>query len=193
MSDRTLFAIVLAAGESRRFGATKQLAAFGDGTLVGNAVRTAEAACGRHSMLVAGKRWPEVVAACAPLQGFFVINPRFAEGMSTSLRAGVQAVADSADAVLLMLADQPLVTEAHLDDLVAAWRASPASIIASHYADTLGPPAIFPRAYFAALCALSGDQGAKPLLEADAANVISVASDRAAIDVDRPEDLAGID
>ena len=189
MPDGTLFAIVLAAGESRRFGSTKQLAPFDGDTLVGHAVRTAESVCGRSSLLVVGNEWQKVVAACKPQQGFFVRNPHFRDGLASSIRCGVEAVATSADAVLLMLADQPLVQADHLEDLVARWRASPDRIVASRYSGTLGPPAIFPRAFFPDLCGLDGDSGAKRVLEQYAELLVTVTNDEAATDVDRPEDL----
>ena len=189
MPKGTLFAIVLAAGESSRFGSTKQLAPFDGDTLVGRAVRTAESVCGRSSLLVVGNEWQKVVVACKPQQGFFVRNPHFRDGLASSIRCGVEAVATSADAVLLMLADQPLVQAGHLEELAARWRASPDRIVASHYSGTLGPPAIFPREFFPALCGLDGDSGAKRVLEQYADLLVTVRNDAASTDVDRPEDL----
>jgi molybdenum cofactor cytidylyltransferase len=192
MDQGTLFALVLAAGESSRFGSPKQLASYRGDTLAGTAIRVAESVCGRRSVLVTGFEWERVVAACAPQQGFFVVNERFREGMSTSVRTGVAAIADVADAVLLMLADQPLVTAGHIDQLVDAWGGSADTIVASAFADTLGPPAIFPARYFDELCALDGDRGARPVIDSNVDHVVSVAIREAEADVDRPEDLENL-
>lgn len=192
MTDPGLFAIVLAAGESRRFGSTKQLAPHAGRALVAHATGAAESVCGRHTLLVAGNEWRNVAAACAELQGFLVVNTAFREGLSTSIRAGVASLPGVADAVLLMLADQPLVTESHLRTLVGKWRESPDSIVASAYADALGPPVIFPRRFFASLKALRGDRGAKPVIDTNSDCVIAVECAAAAHDIDRPEDLERI-
>ena len=192
MSDNVIFAIVLAAGSSTRFGRTKQLEPFEGMSLAAGALRKAESVCGARSILVTGKDWQEVTATCAPLAGHFVINNDYEQGLASSIACGVRAVAESADAILLMLADLPLVTTEHLTSLVDAWAASPQSIIASEFEDTLGPPSVFPKADFDALMQLQGDRGARPIIDANKGRVQAIACEEAAFDIDRPEDLAGI-
>jgi molybdenum cofactor cytidylyltransferase len=192
MSNSAIFAIVLAAGSSTRFGRTKQLEQFDGRPLAARALRKAEAVCGARSILVTGKDWQEVAAACGPLAGYFVINNDYEQGLSSSIACGVRAVAESADAILLMLADLPLVTREHLANLVSTWRASPQAIVASEFEDTLGPPIVFPKADFDALLQLSGDRGARPIIDANKERVKAIACEEAAFDIDRPEDLAGI-
>ena len=192
MSDSAIFAIVLAAGSSTRFGRTKQLEQFDGMPLAAGAMRKAEAVCGVRSILVTGKDWQEVATACEPLAGYFVINNDYEQGLASSIACGVRAVAESADAILLMLADLPLVTTEHLTNLVDAWAASPRSIIASEFEDTLGPPIVFPKADFDALMRLKGDRGARPIIDAHRDRVQAIACEEAAFDIDRPEDLAGI-
>jgi len=193
MTGNSLFAIVLAAGSARRFGSTKQLALFEDQPLVTRAARTAESVCGSRSILVAGSDWQRVAAACAPLQGFMVINPSFADGIASSIASAVRSVSVVADAVLLMLADQPLVTAEQIALLVDAWKTRPDSICASSYAGTVGPPVIFPAHIFPELMDLRGDRGAKAVIDANRDKLISVRLDEAAVDVDCPEDLHGIE
>jgi len=189
MPTHSLYAIVLAAGSATRFGATKQLAKFAGEPLVTRAVRTAERVCGPHTVLVAGHDWQDVAAACEPLQGFLVYNPRFADGMSSSLRQGIRSVGDLADGILLMLADQPLVSTGHLESLVKAWATSPDSICASAYANTKGPPVVFPQRLYGDLMDLRGDRGARTLIDSDTDRVISIQCEDAAIDIDTPDDL----
>lgn len=186
MPEKRLFAIVLAAGASQRFGSVKQLQEINGIPLVRRAVRLGENLCGARTVLVAGHESSAVVDACAPLRGFFVHNSQYRKGLSTSIASGIRAVASTADAVLLLLADQPLVTPAHLDRLAAAWSEEPGSIVATAFAETLGPPAIFPRRYFEELCALKGDSGARALLSTAARRV---EFENAAVDVDTPADL----
>jgi molybdenum cofactor cytidylyltransferase len=192
MSEDTLFAVVLAAGASTRFGRTKQLEPFDGQSMVANAVRKAEAVCGANSVLVTGNRWQEVVESCEPLSGFFVVNDDYQTGLASSIACGVAAVRESAAAILLLLADLPLVTTDHLALLARNWRQSPGSIIASAFDGTLGPPIVFPSADFDALQQLRGDNGARPVIDANLHRVLSIACEEAAFDVDRPEDLAGI-
>lgn len=192
MSDSAIFAIVLAAGSSTRFGRTKQLEQFEGMSLAAGALRKAEAVCGARSVLVTGKDWQDVTGACAPLAGYFVINNDYEQGLSSSIACGVRSVAESADAILLMLADLPLVTTEHLMRLVNSWLESPQSIVASAFEDTLGPPIVFPKADFDALLQLTGDCGARPIIDANKERVQAIACEEAAFDIDRPEDLAGI-
>ena len=192
MSGNAIFAIVLAAGASSRFGRTKQLEHFEGVPLAAGAVRKAESVCGARTVLVVGKDWREVAAACEPLAGFFVINEAYGQGMASSIACGVRAVADGADAILLTMADLPLVSEEHLSKLAETWRNSPRSIVASAFEDTLGPPVVFPRSDFDALLELEGDHGARQVLEANGDRVLTISCQEAAFDIDRPEDLAGI-
>ena len=192
MSQSAIFAVVLAAGSSTRFGRTKQLEHFEGVSLAAGAMRKAESVCGAQSVLVTGKDWQKVADTCAPLAGYFVINTDYEQGLASSIACGVRAVAESADAILLMLADLPLVTTEHLTNLVNAWAESPQTIVASAFEDTLGPPIVFPKSDFDALMQLSGDRGARPIIDANKERVQAIACEEAAFDIDRPEDLAGI-
>jgi len=189
MSVNSLYAVVLAAGEASRFGSTKQLADFAGEPLAARAIRTAEIVCGSRSLLVTGNDWYKVSAACEPLQGFMILNPRFADGLASSLAQGVRSVCDVADGMLLMLADQPLITTEHLKSLVKAWHSNPDSICASAYADTVGPPVIFPRRCFSDLMELRGDRGAKAVIDGNRDKVVTIQFEDAAVDIDRPDDL----
>jgi molybdenum cofactor cytidylyltransferase len=188
-----LFCMVLAAGASRRFGSAKQLAIFRGQPLVTHAIRLAEAIAGNRSLLVAGNRWPLVAAACAPLAGYLVVNPDFAEGLGSSIAAGVSAVAGSAAGILLLMADQPLVDAGHLRDMIAAWSKNPQCIVATEFDGIAGPPVLFPASVFPELRALQGDSGARGVLQANASRVIRVYCPAAATDIDVPADLEAID
>ncbi len=181
--------MVLAAGKASRFGSTKQLAHFDGDPLVVRAMRTAERVCGRRTLLVTGNDWENVAAACEPLEGFMIHNPRFADGMASSLALGIHSLRNVADGVLLMLCDQPLVSAEHLEKLVDKWTASPRSIFPSGYANTLGPPIIFPARYFDELMDIRGDRGAKSVMDAYSDQVVTIPFEDAAIDIDTPEDL----
>jgi molybdenum cofactor cytidylyltransferase len=189
VTDRRLFSIVLAAGCASRFGSAKQLQKYGDTPLVTRAVRLAESICGPRSVLIAGREWRAVVDACRPLRGFFVNNAGYRSGIGGSIACGVRSVGDAADAVLLLLADQPLVTRHHLEQLIAAWNASPGDIAATAFAATAGPPVVFPRSYFALLSHLRGDTGARSILMRAADRVRTLHFENASVDIDRPEDL----
>ncbi len=191
MNSQHLFAVVLAAGSAKRFGSSKQLAPFAGEPMVRRAVRCAERICGARTLIVLGKDWRRVHEACAPLRGFLIRNEAHETGMAGSIAAGVRATAGAADAVLLMLCDQPLVTEDNLRDLVNAWGQSKTTIACSVHDGVAGPPAVFPARYFAELMALEGDRGARGLLDKYAAHVNKVPC--AAADIDTPEDLHALD
>ena len=190
---RGLCAVVLAAGASRRFGSPKQLANYRGETLVARSVRLAYEAGAETVCVVLGYRAGLILRALqesdVSLIGTSTVrNPRWREGMGRSLACGVRALDQRARAVLVCLADQPLLETGDLVRLVQVWRASPRSVVASRYDGKPGVPALFPRSHFAALKSLSGDRGARVLL-ASSSNVLSVPMPRAAVDVDDPRDL----
>jgi CTP:molybdopterin cytidylyltransferase MocA len=187
-----VYAIVLAAGSASRFGASKQMAAWNGGTLVERASQLASSRCGARTILVTGHDWQAVRRACAPLPGAFVVNEDYAAGMGSSLALAVKCIRHAAPAVLVLLADQPLVTTEHLSALIAAWSGDRNEIVASAYAETLGAPALFAAGCFDELCKLSGDQGAREVLRNPAYNVRSIQFEDAAADVDTIEDLKRI-
>lgn len=190
--NRSVFAAVLAAGESRRFGRNKLLAALDGQPLVGRAAELAHAVCGERSVLVTGHERAAVTAAAGNATRFLVANDQYAQGIGSSIALVSRAVAHVADALLILLSDQPLVTTAHLEALVGKWSGADDEIVATAFAGTTGPPVLFPRGAFTALGRLSGDRGAKRVLEDPAFDVRTVPFEDAAIDIDTPADLAGL-
>jgi molybdenum cofactor cytidylyltransferase len=193
MPEQRIFAIVLAAGESSRFGSTKQVTEFDGESLAGRSVRLAEDVCGERTVLVVGNDWERVLAACSPLRGFFVRNEFYESGIASSIACGVKSVAHTADAALLLMADQPLITADHLHALIGEWLGGSNTIVASEYAGVRGPPVVFSAQCFDGLMNLEGDQGARPLMSDGRFSVTGLACDAAAVDIDTPDDLAKLD
>ena len=189
-NQRLLFSALLAAGRSRRFGRAKQLECVADEPLVARGIRVAEQATGDCSMLVAGYAARDVVSACSPMRGFIVVNDHYRSGMASSIVAAVRALPASADGLLILLADQPLVDANVLERLVSRWRETPGSIVCSRSAQGRSPPVIFPREVFPDLCRLEGDRGARAVIEQYGEIVIEVDVPEAATDIDTPDDLA---
>lgn len=191
-SGNRIFALVLAAGRGERFGASKQLVEIDGQTLVARSARLARRVCGDRSVLVAGHDWQAVADAAEDACRFLVVNEIHERGLGTSIAAGVSAVRHAADAILLLLADQPLITGEHLDTLSARWSGDPREIVASNYAGTRGPPVILPRDTFDDLARLDGDRGANRLFEDRRFVVETVPFEPAAVDIDTPADLESL-
>ena len=145
--------------------------------------------CKAGVVLVTGAHHDQVADALAETPVLTLYNKRWQEGMGTSLSAGAAAVSGTAQAVLVMLTDQPFIDEADLDHLVSAAKADPDSIAAGAYNNTLGVPAIFPRRYLDDLKQLHGDKGARNIILRQSA-VSEVAMPNAEFDLDTPAALA---
>jgi len=182
--------IILAAGASSRMGRPKQLLDWGGRPLVRVAAEAALAARLAPVLVVVGHARPEVEAALVGLPLHIVANSDFAAGQSTSLRAGVAALGPQVAAAVVLLGDQPFVTAAIVERLVAAWRAGRSPIVAPDYAGQRGTPVLFDRTVFPELLAIRGDQGARALLAADPSRVQIVPFDdpRPLADIDTPDD-----
>ncbi len=188
-----LAGLIPAAGGATRFGSPKVLATFHGEALVCRAARLLAPLCAAGVHVVVGAGADSVRAALAAGPGATVVdNPDWAAGLSTSLARGVAALPPTADAVLILLADQPAVTAADLAALLAAWRVEPALIAAAGFGGQLGPPVIMPREFWPQLRALRGDQGARSLLEWHAERTV-VPMPHAALDVDTPAELARLE
>ena len=174
--------VILAAGASRRLGEPKQLVRLHGETLLERSVRVAvEAGCS-PVLVVLGASSEAILAQSTLAPAHVVLNPEWQEGMASSIRAGIQALPRTMQAVLLLTCDQPAVTSEHLRRLAAEASAEP---VASAYAGRNGVPAYFPAAIFKELVQLSGDQGARRLL----AGARALDLPGGEVDVDTPESL----
>ena len=192
-------AIVLAAGRGTRFAAAangefKLLATLDGLPLVRRVVDAASRSTAREVIVVTGHEGHAVMTALAGYTVREVCNPRYAEGLSTSLQAGIASLpADIAGAVVL-LADMPHVNAAVIDALTVAFRQQPdvCAVVPIHNGRR-GNPVLLSRAVFPAVASLTGDSGARRLLD-DASDVLGVVIDDDAItlDVDTPDALAGL-
>ena len=187
-------AIVLAAGRGTRFGESPKLLAALDGKpLVRHAVETSLAA-GLRTIVVLGHKEAEIRAALADLPVAVVSNPAFADGLSTSLKAGFAALPVEAEGALVLLGDMPRLSPALLLRLVATWSESgrPNAVIPVA-GGRRGNPVLLSRRLSAEIAKLTGDAGAGPLLRATR-NVmeIPIAEEGVLLDVDTPETLAEI-
>jgi molybdenum cofactor cytidylyltransferase len=185
--------VILAAGASTRMGEPKQLLPIEGVPLL---LRTVEAA-------LLSPAWPVVVVLGAnaerirPLLARHPVliteNPAWVEGMASSLRTGIatlQQFSRSIGGVLVSLCDQPAFSVDTIERLLAAQAESGRSITAARYEGRNGAPALFLRDQFAALGSLTGEAGARSLLNSTPDRVTSVELPELSVDLDTPQDLA---
>ena len=185
---RHLGALILAAGASKRLGQPKQLLRVNGETLVERTVRIAREAGAETVMVVLGANYQAVFDVLQPYQPELrvLLNQRWAEGMGTSVALGAAAAErHNVDDLLVLTCDQIAVTPEHLRELVAASHRE--HVVASTYRDRRGVPAVFPEFSFHALQRLSGDRGARELLQHE--DVLQLPLPGGEIDIDTPEDL----
>lgn len=182
---------MLAAGGSRRLGFPKQLLRRRARPLLAHALQAARRALPRSPLVVvlgaAALRLRSVVRRAAR-EATVVYNASWADGLASSLNAGVDAVPAHTAAILVMLVDQPGVDERALSRLLRAWRRRPGAAAAALYAGRNGVPAVLPRRYWRAIRELRGDAGARALLRSAA--VTSVSMPEAELDIDTRADAA---
>lgn len=187
-------ALILAAGTANRMGQLKQVLSYRGGTLVQHAAQQALDADFHPVIVVIGAESEKVRTALAALPVEIAENPGWQLGMGSSIARGMRAVADAAPesaAVAILLADQPLVTSDHLRRM-RALLSTDSTAVAAEYGNSLGVPAILPRAMFSALLGLPPHAGAKLLLRDSVQTVIAFPLPEAAADIDTPEDYARI-
>ena len=187
-------AIVLAAGKSSRMGANKLLLPLDGHPLVWRAVNTACASSADMVLVVLGNEAERVAAALPPERYQRVDNPRFADGLSTSLQAGLDALPENVDGALILLADMPFTASATVEALLAAAREAPDRIAAMNQGGRPIPPVYWPRALFAALHDIHGDEGGRSLLmlSPEVVRLVEPAQSDETLDIDAPEDYQGI-
>jgi molybdenum cofactor cytidylyltransferase len=189
-------ALVLAAGLSRRMnGVNKLLAELGGRPVVAHAVDAALASPAWPVVVVTGHEAERVRAVLAGRAVRFAHNATPELGLSASLRTGLAALGGEVEAAVVCLGDMPLVRAEHLAALVAAFEAGGRrAICAPSFEGRRGNPVLWPARFFPALAALSGDAGARALLDAHAGEVcyVPVADAGVTLDVDTPDALAAL-
>jgi len=188
--------LVLAAGRSTRMGeANKLLQQVRGKPLVRHAVEAQLASCAAPVIVVTGHQNGEVEAALGGLDVRIVHNPAFATGLASSVKAGLAALPAEALGAVVSLGDMPNVTPQVIDRLaqVFAERSDALAVVPTLFGQR-GNPVLLARALFAAVAGLSGDQGARRLLDEAGDGVVDVAFDDPAIalDVDTPEALKAL-
>jgi molybdenum cofactor cytidylyltransferase len=184
-------ALVLAAGGSRRFGAQKLLADMAGEPVLARTVEAVLAVGFGEVIIVSGAEQDAVAAALAALPCRIVHAPNWAEGMATSIRAGIAALQPASEGLFLFLGDMPLVPVKYCAELAALAKTS-GYAARPLCGDVPGHPAAFVADAIADLTRLRGDEGAGSLLRgADTRLAYLPTTDVGAmLDVDTPADLA---
>jgi molybdenum cofactor cytidylyltransferase len=196
VAGRRLAAVVLAAGRSTRMGGpNKLLAEIRGRPLVRIVVEEALASHAKPVIVVVGHQRGEVEKALAGLPVQFVHNPDFAQGLGTSLKAGIAAVPAEADGAIVCLADMPQVDASLLNRLIAAFDPDRGALIVMPTVEgRRGNPVLWSRRFFPDLMAIEGDVGARHFIARYGEAVVEVPLEgkAALVDVDTPEALVGV-
>lgn len=188
-------AIVLAAGRATRMGpaAPKVLLSVGERTMLSRVIAAAKASQCGTIVVVAGSHADAVGREAESLGAGVVLNPRYRDGMGTSLAAGVAALPPDVEAAVMLLGDQPCVSAAAIDRLIAAYRTTGKPMVLSRYGTVAGAPALIARPLFSEVRALTGDMGARGLASRHPERVAEIPLTlEEASDVDTPDDLVRV-
>ena len=182
--------LILAAGNSSRLGQPKQLIEFEGQTLIERVTETALMVSdniliifGGNSELIIPKieRFSDTIST--------IFNPNWQQGMGTSIRIGVENLAEKSDAILILLSDQPFISSLLLKNMIQIFQKSLNPIVSCIYNQQLGVPMLFDKSVFPELIKLSGDRGAKSFLHLYKDTISTIDFPEGIIDIDTFKDL----
>ncbi|XVU23628.1 nucleotidyltransferase family protein [Actinoplanes sp. CA-054009] len=180
--------LVLAAGAGRRYGMPKALVRYPERLLVQHAVDTLREAGLSPIVVVLGAGADAVLSEAPDLPGV-VINPDWATGLASSLKAGLRALGETdAEAAVVLLVDMPGVSAEAVRRVAAP--ASADALAMGGYGERRGHPVLLGRKHWAGVAAAAtGDSGARDYLRAhaDAVQVVAVGDVADDLDLDVPE------
>ena len=183
--------VIIAAGESKRLGSPKQLLLLDKDSMLNRLIKMVQKSVDFPIYLVLGAN-AEKIKAQLPITNLNIVeNNEWQEGMGSSIRIGVQAVIDSAnkhDGILILVCDQPHLSESSIKDLISLQDNKKSAITASFYANIAGTPALFHQSVFSDLLALNGDQGAKRIIQERDQELAKLQFEKGVLDIDTPED-----
>lgn len=185
-------ALILAAGASSRLHTPKQFVRFQGESLLRHAARVALGSRCCDVIVVTGAHGARCAAEVRGMPVTIRYNPQWADGISSSIRAGLAVVAERTclpECVVLLVCDQPHLEADQINRLLEMHAVAGCGIVASKYAETLGVPALFAANYYPALTALRGDRGARQLFWQYDYDCAAVPFPFGEVDIDTPADL----
>ena len=183
--------ILLAAGESRRMGTPKQLLSYKGSSLIRHAASQAVASNCNPIVVVLGANSDRLTPEINDLPVHIAYNIQWRQGMNASIATGINTLLEMSidlDAVVVALADQPLITAQAYDCLIKSYYQNQVKAVASNYSDTIGVPALFDRTLLPELLNIKQQGGAKQLLNRHSDRSLNLNLPEAAIDIDTPTD-----
>lgn len=185
-----IYGIVLAAGESKRMGRPKQLLPFGKQTLIETVIDHALLSQVEKIMVVLGANRELVAKRLAKFPISLIFNPRYQDGMLSSVQLGFEAIARDATAAIIILGDQPTIPGSVIDSIINAYNSSGKGIIIPIYRKRRGHPVLIDYKYRNEVAALDPALGLRSLVHGHPDDVEEVIVESPAIlkDIDFPED-----
>ncbi|MEP7200812.1 MAG: selenium cofactor biosynthesis protein YqeC, partial [Chloroflexota bacterium] len=186
-------AIIMAAGEGRRFGGSiKQLAPWGERTLIQHIIGLAEQSCADEIQVVLGAHADQIRARLNHLDARtrITLNDQWRDGMSTSVKAGLAQTQTHPNAAVFVNVDQPGIHPGLIDRLIHRHRTTGAPIVAPRYQNLRGNPVLWDRSLFAELQTLNGDVGGREILRQHWREIawVELDSEEELTDTDTPEE-----
>lgn len=184
--------ILLAAGNSSRMGSPKQLLVYQGKTFLERITDTAlEVFDPNQIVLVLGARHHEISSVIKNKNIHIVINENWESGMASSIQSGMKTLSGlfpKMERCFISVCDQPYLTNNLFSKMFQLQKTSGKEIVVTKYADTLGVPALFSKKYFKSLMELTGEQGAKKIIQQNMNDVESFEFEKGAVDIDSPSD-----
>ena len=198
MSKHPTAGIILAAGTSSRFNGLKALATIGNRTILSMVVDAALASTLDRIVLVLGHESDTIIETLGSLLEHqkleTIVNPDYREGMSASLKFGLNAAMDRYPSIMILLGDQPLIGAQTINRMIEAFRTSAEPICQAVNEGRKGHPVCFAKPFYSALLEIIGDQGARRIIKnhADQIHFLEVQEPTAFEDIDDRRDLERI-
>jgi len=183
--------LILAAGQSKRLGSSKQLLLYEGQTLINRLISIVRKASSNPITVVIGANAESIKAAIIDKEVEIVVNNNWEEGMASSLRVGLEkAIASngSLDGMMIMVCDQPFINEESIQSLLGLQKETNLPMAACYYSNSIGTPALFHKSVFPELLTLKGDTGAKMIIKKRENEVAKLYFEKGVVDIDTLED-----